>query len=366
MDTGSSDLWLRARSFSPEASLTARRSGWHSSITYGQGSISGDVVEDTVRIGDAHVAGQSLMVVASGLDEVVSDGVLGLAMPGLSHTGATMLQNLQSQDGITIFSLLLSGPDGQSSMVLGLPDPSWYQASTLTWVPAVTGLWWAFEANLVVGGRTRASGNFLLDSGTSYLAAPGPAYRQLVADILPAEEFKRCRVQSTGVFVCPCAVADRAQSLEVLVGGQAYPVLPSDFLTPLDIWGRSCVLEVQQLQDGMPFILGDTFLRTVAAVFDSSGQRIGLARRRGASDREPPAGPLPPTLPPPAPSETVAAAMFLGGLGAAAAFGAALALLLPFMRRCCARRASGRTGDSAAGLLEASAAAEPAAPYQRI
>eukprot|EP00930_Biecheleria_cincta_P095303 TRINITY_DN87281_c0_g1_i1.p1 TRINITY_DN87281_c0_g1~~TRINITY_DN87281_c0_g1_i1.p1 ORF type:complete len:221 (-),score=49.35 TRINITY_DN87281_c0_g1_i1:25-687(-) len=156
MDTGSSDLWVRARSFNPKASSTARRSGWQSSITYGQGSIAGDVVEDIVRIGDAQVTGQPFLLVASGLNEVVSDGVLGLAMPGLSHTGETMLQNLQRQAGITLFSLLLSGPHGKSCMVLGMPHPSWYQASTLTWVPAVTGLWWAFEANLVVGGRTCA------------------------------------------------------------------------------------------------------------------------------------------------------------------------------------------------------------------
>ena len=42
-----------------------------------------------------------------------------------------------------------------------------------------------------------------------------------------------------------------------------------------------CILEVTPTADSLPFLLGDTFLRKVVAVFDAGNKRVGLARRTG-------------------------------------------------------------------------------------
>jgi len=89
----------------------------------------------------------------------------------------------------------------------------------------------------------------------------------------------------------------RSDWKDILVSGALFPIQPSELLTPTSPGSDSCVLEVQPIMDGMPFILGDTFLRTVAAIFDTSGPRIGLARRLGAEDLEPPARPFGPPVP---------------------------------------------------------------------
>eukprot|EP00931_Biecheleriopsis_adriatica_P075025 TRINITY_DN48988_c0_g1_i1.p1 TRINITY_DN48988_c0_g1~~TRINITY_DN48988_c0_g1_i1.p1 ORF type:complete len:437 (-),score=57.04 TRINITY_DN48988_c0_g1_i1:166-1434(-) len=357
MDTGSSDLWVHKTVFRSKESSSAKAIGVNCSITYGQGTIAGQLFEDTLHIGSVSLTAQQFMLAGAGLSAVIADGVLGLAMPALSHTGETVLQNLQRQQGVGLFSLLLSGPDGNSYFVLGLPEPSLYQAHTLTWTPSVTGLWWAFEADLVAGGRSLAAGTFLLDSGTSYLAAPESQYMDLVKEILPRHSLKLCRQQPTSVFVCPCSVAKEARGLYIAVAGQAFPLWGQDLFTSTGVFSQECVLEVQKVPDSMPFILGDTFLRTVAAVFDAQGARIGLARRQGAQYREPPHAPL--ILPP----HAGAVSWELLWLGLGAFFAGVLLLLALLWPRW--RHAAGRERCIYKGgrnfLNE-----EPTAPYNRL
>jgi len=69
--------------------------------------------------------------------------------------------------------------------------------------------------------------------------------------------------------------------VDVHIGGAIFTMSPADFFTSLDDHDDSCVIEVQPSPDGMNPILGDSFLRTVLAVFDIERTRIGLARRPG-------------------------------------------------------------------------------------
>lgn len=291
LDTGSSDLWFFKGRFDASASSTARvLLGSDISITYGQGSVTGYVAKDSFGFaGGITLQDQSFLVptTSTGMAAVESDGVLGVAFSALSHTGETVLEHLRREEGISVFSLVLTSTQEGSLLVLGLPERSWYSADQdLTWTPASTGLWWAFEAALTVEGMAIASGTFLLDSGTSYLAAPPIMFKHLLAAIFPDGVLERCNTEGgSGIYTCPCDVANSSRTIDLNIAGTVFPVGPEQYL------GQSeqpdlCVLEIMPTRPGMPFILGDTFLRTVVAVFDSGsspslGQaRIGLAPQR--------------------------------------------------------------------------------------
>merc|ERR1712129_378010 len=58
-----------------------------------------------------------------------------------------------------------------------------------------------------------------------------------------------------------------------------------DLFTRVAGWGDTCILELQPAAEALPIILGDTFLRTVSAIFDAKGLRVGLAQRDGHGPR---------------------------------------------------------------------------------
>mmetsp|Transcript_33679 Transcript_33679/g.71575 ORF Transcript_33679/g.71575 Transcript_33679/m.71575 type:complete len:204 (+) Transcript_33679:1-612(+) len=146
---------------------------------------------------------------------------------------------------------------------------------------------------------------------------PVPYFHALLRELLPLEHLRRCRLhKDSGRVLCPCESAAAARAVYVLVGGQEFPVLPDELFTRTSLsTGMTaelsallpdpCVLEVQASGDSLPFILGDTFLRTIVAVFDVGQKTVALAQRAGRpavrvpkEDVEPRAGPLlPPYMP---------------------------------------------------------------------
>lgn len=281
VDTGSSDLWVKREKFSVSQSSTNTVQGGHVEIVYGQGVVSGGLVNDIIRIGSLDLGNQTFLVPdrETGMESVMADGVLGMAFPMLSHTGETFLQHLQ-RVGISSFSLFLSGQEEGSYLVLGTPTESWYNSSHLIWVPAMTDRWWAFDASLSVGDMpTLAYGTFLLDSGTSFIGLPPPLFAMVVQMVLgPASS--QCRSQA-GMLICDCNVVAKARPLFIRVGSASFMLQPNQMFEAFAEGG--CGLQLLQLRDGMPIILGDTFLRTVVAIFDIGGPdsppRIGLVPR---------------------------------------------------------------------------------------
>mmetsp|Transcript_11073 Transcript_11073/g.21430 ORF Transcript_11073/g.21430 Transcript_11073/m.21430 type:complete len:511 (+) Transcript_11073:61-1593(+) len=282
IDTGSSDLWVRSSAFQPDHSSTAQFSPKEVRISYGQGSVAGSVVSDSFQIGGVNVTNQEIMIPQQehGMASVNAAGVLGLAWPGLSHTGETVMQHLEAEENISAFALLLTGTDEGSYFALGMPESSWYNNESLVWTDARTDLWWAVDGSLhIEGSSLELSGLFLLDSGTSFIGAPDMQFELLVNQILPRDARSLCKVmQPSGIRYCSCDVLCKARSMQVHIGGVEFPVGPAALFGQVDD-KNTCVLQVMRLQDGMPLILGDSFLRTVAAIFDVRGRRIGLAKR---------------------------------------------------------------------------------------
>ncbi|MGH0160379.1 UNVERIFIED_CONTAM: hypothetical protein FKN15_039303 [Acipenser sinensis] len=193
-DTGSSNLWVPSvycnsyacsnhNKFNPSQSSTYRSTSQTVSIQYGTGAMTGILGYDTVTVGgivdNNQIFGLSETEPGSFLYYVVFDGILGLAYPSISSSGATpvfdnmMNQGLVSQD---LFSFYLSR-DGQAGSVVtfGGIDPSYYTGQ-INWVPVTSQTYWEITMDQVtVNGQTVAcSGGCrgIIDTGTSLVVGP--------------------------------------------------------------------------------------------------------------------------------------------------------------------------------------------------
>ena len=164
-DTGSADLWVFSsyhtctvcdkcddwksccdsdccyfsdimNSFDANLSSTYKRfspkESW--SITYGKGSASGYLAEDTVTLGGLGATSQTFAQATLWSDDLIScsepmSGILGFAMKAASEDGSnTVIENLYSQGQISkkIFSVQLKDTSSQSVLIIGEPDDTYY------------------------------------------------------------------------------------------------------------------------------------------------------------------------------------------------------------------------------------------------
>ncbi|KAB0337672.1 hypothetical protein FD754_025054, partial [Muntiacus muntjak] len=162
-DTGSADLWVPSitcqspackthNTFNPQNSSSFREAGQPVSIVYGPGLIHGFLGSDTVRIGNFVRLNQSfgLSVKEFGFDGMPFDGVLGLAFPSISLTGARpIFDNLWSQgafsEPVFAFYLSKSKPEGIVVMFGGV-DHRYYKGE-LNWVPVSHKRHWQISMN---------------------------------------------------------------------------------------------------------------------------------------------------------------------------------------------------------------------------
>jgi len=294
VDTGSADIPILPSQdgFNRSSSSTANVSNLTVDISYGQGNVRGLLGNDVFSMSGLTVEFQNFIYVtdASGLSNVEADGILGLALPGLSNSGETFLQHLYRHN-VVMFWLVLE--DYASSYLgFGAPPPGVYDASSIVWAPVVFFMWWAFEADFRISRSIGKNLVFMIDSGTSYLGVPAQFFMYVVTAILPKRALKSCSLQASyGFFTCPCEHADEANSFDLVVGHRMFSIPARELF--LRTSESQCVLEVMQVPSGLPFILGDTFLRTVTVVFDMAGPRVGIAGRPRAGTPWTPASPAP-------------------------------------------------------------------------
>lgn len=121
------------------------------SITYGKGSASGYLSQDSVTIGGLVAETQVFAEATSWSDLLIScyepmSGILGFAMKAASEDGSnTVIENLYNQNMIEskLFSVALKGDDGKSKLIIGDPDTQYYR-NEIVWgdviQPSSTGL----------------------------------------------------------------------------------------------------------------------------------------------------------------------------------------------------------------------------------
>ncbi|XP_072841605.2 pepsin A isoform X2 [Pogona vitticeps] len=292
-DTGSSNLWVPSvycsssacsnhNRFNPQSSSTYQGTDQSVSITYGTGSMTGILGYDTVQVGGITVTNQIF-----GLSETEPgsflyyspfDGILGLAYPSISSSGATpvfdnmMSEGLVSQD---LFSVYLSSDEQSGSFVMfGGVDTSYYTGS-LNWVPLSSESYWEITLDSITmnGQSIACSGGCqaIIDTGTSLLAGPPNGISNIQYYIGASQS-------SNGEYYVSCSAMNSLPDIVFTMNGIEFPVPASAYLLQSNGYCQSAFESISIPTDsGELWILGDVFIRLYYVVFDRANNQVALA-----------------------------------------------------------------------------------------
>uniref|UniRef100_A0AAY4BBB0 pepsin A n=1 Tax=Denticeps clupeoides TaxID=299321 RepID=A0AAY4BBB0_9TELE len=288
-DTGSSNLWVPSvycsspacqnhDMFNPQQSSSYQSSGQSVSIQYGTGSMTGVLGYDTVTVGGITIQNQIFglsQTEAQFMYYMAPDGILGLAFPSISSSGATpvfdnmMSQNLVSQD---LFSVFLSSDEQQGSVVMfGEIDSSYYTGS-ITWVPLSSESYWQISVDSVTinGNVVACSGGCqaIVDTGTSMLVGP-------TGDISNINSWVGASTDQNGDSVVSCGNIQSMPTVTFNINGSAFTLPASAYVSQVST-SNGCTTGFSGSSDSL-WILGDVFIREYYTVFDRANNYVGFA-----------------------------------------------------------------------------------------
>jgi len=288
LDTGSSDLWLDTKGLDLKDFTNTGLTG---SITYGDHTVAqGPIVLTSVSFGDFSVANQAL-ISAPGTNATSNGdkGLLGVGAPPLSVIN-TILSNT-SYDGQSfldnVFSIHPSDPNfitfALSRSTMGVTDGGVFTiaeiASEFSEIDNATPLQvdvasnrWVTTLDAVIVNGQRLTGHglkgdanglsALLDTGTSLAQAP-PFFVDAMYASIPGSQ------QQNGQYEVPC---DAKIDISFVFAGATFPVHPIDATFPVkdDNGNVVCIgaFSYSDPNEGLDFILGDSFLRNVYSLYD--------------------------------------------------------------------------------------------------
>ncbi|KAK3392090.1 aspartic peptidase domain-containing protein [Sordaria brevicollis] len=309
-DTGSADLWVRCRDasllhhadkkFDPKKSETFQESKTDQTwkIQYGDGSTaSGTVGTDVITVGGLQIKNQAIELatkVSSAFSSGEADGLLGLAFStintiesdGKPDPQPTPVENMISQEDIPkdaelFTSAFYSARDDKSGeksfYTFGWIDQELVDQSgekDITWTPIDNseGFWKFPSESATVNGETvSVSGNTAIaDTGTTLALVSDEVCKALYAKIKGSTYSYRYQ----GYLIPSAITADQLPDLTVAVGDKQFVIQKEDLLlapADKDHWYGGV-----QSRGTMPFdILGDTFLKSIYAIWDQGNNRFG-------------------------------------------------------------------------------------------
>jgi len=321
-DTGSSDLWIWSTElpkstqeegsghtiFDPSKSSTFKTSkGETWNISYGDSSsASGIVGTDNVSIGKVTIKNQAIELAKQMSEQFVEgpgDGLLGLAWGSINTVTPTQVQtpveNMITQDDIPksdeLFTAKLGSwrdaadPDkGAGFYTFGEIDSATVNGQTISYTPVDNsqGFWMVDSASATVAGKTvDQSGNTaIIDTGTT-LALVSDKTVKAIYDAIPGSKYDSTQ---QGYVFPSSTTADQLPVVSFAVGDKQFAVQKED-LSFADA-GNNMVFGGIQSRGTMTFdILGDTFLKSIYAIFDQGNQRFGaVPRSEPTQNLEPP------------------------------------------------------------------------------
>jgi len=294
LDTGSSNLWVPSKkcgsiacylhkTYDADASSTYKSNGTSFEITYGSGSLSGYVSQDTLTIGDLTVKKQDFAEATEepGLAFAFGrfDGILGLGYDTISVNGIVPPFYQMVNQGLldkAVFSFYLGDTTDQSEVVFGGIDESHYSGKLIK-LPVRRKAYWEVELDSIKFGKEEAAmenTGAILDTGTSLIALPSSLAELLNKEIGAKKGWN-------GQYTVDCAKRDSLPGLTFKLGGHDFEISAYDYI--LEVSG-SCISAFMGMDFPEPvgplIILGDAFLRRWYSVYDLENNSVGLAKSK--------------------------------------------------------------------------------------
>jgi len=304
MDSGSSDFWVGSADncvsqagggcgthtfLGSNTSSTFVGSNQQFSVTYGSGSITGTLCQDTVSVANLTLASHTFGVaneesVQFSSDTTPFDGLMGLAQPSLSEEGVdtppvSMASAGLISEAIVSFKLSrLADELNDGEVTFGGLDSTKFDANTLTTLPVVSteGFWETNVDSFSVNGQDAGlSGRTaILDTGTSLIVAPpndALAIHQLI---------EGAASDGQGGFTVPCTTN---ASVALTFGGTVFAIDPRDItfspVNPNDLTG-DCTsgISAGEVDGATTWLLGDVFLKNAYFSTNVNQNTIQLAK----------------------------------------------------------------------------------------
>jgi hypothetical protein len=299
LDTGASTTWVMGpscgsaackghNSFGPGDSTTFQMGTESFYVAYGAGNVSGTLGSDSVSL--AGMKFQMTFGIANNTSNDFEyfpiDGILGLSLDKTSTP--SFLDTLVSSKAIksNVFGISLNrASDGGNTgeINFGAPDTSKF-TGTLNYTPVSSngaGDWAIPLANVGFGSNQAGITGKLayIDTGTSFIFCP-PDQAAAFYAIVPGA--KIASTGATDTYSVPCGTTT---ALTFTFGTTTYSVSPKDWISSSvngvctgNVFGRTIVPDA--------WLLGDTFLKNVYAVFDVDQTRVGRCRVERLADMD--------------------------------------------------------------------------------
>lgn len=316
MDTGSSDLWLADSSctsstcqgvteFDESASSTYVSLGTDFNITYGSGSASGSLANDTVTMAGYTVTSQTFGLVTSASDDLLDSsysGLMGMAWKRLSTSGAIPLwQSLAASGQLPTAAMgfylaryrdvatATEVEDKGGLFTLGYLNSSLYEGDVnyISIATADQDYWRIPLAGATVGTTAitvttdGTDPQAAVDTGTTLVGAPTTVTTAMYAAISGSRALTGSGYE--GYWEYPC---NGTAGVSLTFGSVSYSISEADFnIGAFSEDGDYCLgaLYEQEFSSSSPlsWIVGATFLKNVYSVFQYSPSAIGFATLTG-------------------------------------------------------------------------------------
>lgn len=299
MDSGSADLWVGSEQcvsdqggdcgnhqfLGSQSSSTFQASNQPFSITYGTGSVSGVLVQDTVSVAGIDLADHTFGVatvesVEFSSDDTSFDGLMGLAQSTLSNQQVLTPPESMAQQGLIPEAIVsykisrLADNLNDGEITFGGLDDSKFDPATLTTLDNVNqnGFWEAdMDAVTVDGQDTGLTGKTaILDTGTTLIVAPA-------ADALAVHQLiDGAQSDGQGGFIVPC---DTTASVAMTFGGASFTIDPRD-IAFFPLGDGTCISGISSGNIGGAdeWLVGDVFLKNAYFSTDVGKNTLSLAK----------------------------------------------------------------------------------------
>jgi len=302
-DTGSSNLWVPSskcpvkviacdvhKKYYAERSSTYIANGQSFNITYGSGSMTGFLSQDTLQLGGLTIAKQVFTEATGlpGLSFAVGkfDGILGLAFQSISVDNVVppwyniVAQNLVANQ---VFSFWLNNNPNSANggeLLLGGIDTAKY-TGTPTYAKLTSETYWQFsvddisirESSTGYCGTTGCTA--ISDTGTSLIAGPSKQVAELNLKL-------GAITIVNGEAIVNCKAIPLMPNVTFTINKTKFTLSPKQYvLVETTQNGTQCISGFLGLDIPSPpgplWILGDVFIAAYYTIFDYANKQVGYA-----------------------------------------------------------------------------------------